>query len=167
MMTTRPADHRMNFGRLLLLSTGRTSRSIRRRFEKKQPTSSSSSCSRPRRAFFCGRRAGHARAHALFCERENVEKGRTFFITCADEHTHTQKRKKVFFETLKCTCFFFRGGVGVGVSTVFFCLFFVCVFVGVGEKVVTYKHTQQKHTCLTNFNLCTNCTHTHIAFDFL
>jgi len=56
--------------------------------------------------------------------------------------------------------------MGVGVSKVFFCLFF-CVFVGVGEKVVTYKHTQQKHTCLTNFNLCTNCTHTHIAFDFL
>ena len=36
--------------------------------------------------------------------------------------------------------------MGVGVSKVFFCLFF-CVFVGVGEKVVTYKHTQQKHTC--------------------
>ena len=166
MMMTRPADHRiMNFGRLLLLSTGRTSRSIRRRFEKKQPTSSSSSSPRPRRAFFCGRRAGHARAHALFCERENVEKVRTF-IKCAYEHTHKQKRKKVS-ETLKCTCFFLRGGMGVGVSKVFFCLFF-CVFVGVGEKVVTYKHTQQKHTCLTNFNLCTNCTHTHIiAFDFL
>ena len=127
MMTTRPADHRMNFGRLLLLSTGRTSRSIRRRFEKKQPTSSSSSSSRPRRAFFCGRRAGHARAHALFCERENVEKVRTL-IKCADEHTHTQKRKKVS-ETLKCTCFFFRGGMGVWHRGFYSLLlpFFLCV----------------------------------------
>ena len=128
MMTTRPADHRiMNFGRLLLLSTGRTSRSIRRRFEKKQPTSSSSSSSRPRRAFFCGRRAGHARAHALFCERENVEKVRTF-IKCAYEHTHKQKRKKVS-ETLKCTCFFFRGGMGVWHRGFYSLLlpFFLCV----------------------------------------
>ena len=51
--------------------------------------------------------------------------------------------------------------MGVGVSTVFFCLFF-CVFVGVGEKVVTYKHTQQKHTCFFN-KQSVHQLHTHTS----